>query len=131
MQIPAAREGIEEQQEALRASKANAEAHSRGCGNMVDTLLPTRNKKKGKSKGKGKGKNKERDGGEVRHRNKTISIEDDTEEDEDSGSALKMAGALISLPVTLPLVLVAGSNKMVFDSQVQGRPNRLAICAQN
>jgi hypothetical protein len=129
VQILAAREGIEVQQEAVKASKAKAERRSLGWGNMVDTLLPTRNKKKGKSKGKGKGKNKERDGGDVRHKNKTISIEDDTEEDEASGSALKMAGALISLPVTLPLVLVAGSGKMVFDSQVQGRQNHLAVCA--
>ena len=121
MQIPAAREGIEEQQEAVRASKARAERRSLGWGNMVDTLLQTKNKKKGKSKGKGKGKNK----------SKTISIEDDTEEDEASGSTLKMAGALISLPVALPLVLVAGSGKMAFDSQVQGRPNHQAICAQD
>jgi hypothetical protein len=127
VQIPVAREGIEVQQEAVKASKARAERRSLGWGNMVDTLLQTRNKKKGKSKRKGKGKNKERDGGDVRHKNKTISIEDDTEEDEASGSALKMAGALICLPVTLPLVLVAGSSKMVFDSQVQGRPNRPAV----
>ena len=82
MQIPVAREGIEVQQEAVKASKARAERRSLGWGNMVDTLLQTRNKKKGKSKGKGKGKNKERDGGEVRLKGKTISIEDDTEEDE-------------------------------------------------
>jgi hypothetical protein len=96
---------------------------------MVNTLLPTKNKNKGKSKGKGKGKNKERDSEKVRQGGKTISIEDDTEEA--SGSALRMAGALISLPVTLPLVLVAGSGKMVFDSQVQGRPDRPAVCAQD
>ena len=64
-------------------------------------------------------------------RGKTILIEDDTKEDEDSGSALKMAGALISIPVTLPLVPVASSGKMIFDSQVQGRPSRPAVCMQN
>ena len=67
MQIPAAREDIEVQQEALRASKARAERRSLGRGNMVDTLLQTNDKNKEKRKGKGKGRNKERDSGEVRH----------------------------------------------------------------
>jgi hypothetical protein len=129
VQIPAAREGIEIQQEELRASKAKAERRSIGWGNMVTTFWPPKNKNKGKSKGKGKGRNKERDSGEVKQKGKTISVEDD--DDEASGSALKMAGALISLPVTLPLVLVASSGKMVFDSQVQGRLNRPAVCAQD
>lgn len=116
MQIPATREGIEIQQEALRASKVKAERRSIGWGNMINTLLPLKNK----NKGKGKGRNKERDSGEVEYKDKRKSIED---EDKASGNALKMAGALISLPITLPIVLIAGSWKILFDSQVQGRLN--------
>ena len=58
MQIPAALEGIEVEQEALRASKAKAKRRSLRWGNMVKTLLQTKKKYKGKSRGKGKGKNK-------------------------------------------------------------------------